>query len=218
MLYRPQSSPFLLSILVSLLTATTRAIPINVSGLSTTSLPLTPQPTYHYWKTATPLSSGGRWRNSLVWRFCWPSGRLDVVRRAVGTVADSACGPVAAIHTVSNLKRRSVAHDASQIFPIFPNAPVVGPIVDEVQVADELHVANILPVLVKRSQRPPVVKPAPSLPPRRLKANCPHSATAGGASRYPSLKHEELSKCFFSLIDVRPQKIVGMRSYKLAIA
>ncbi|KAH9462800.1 hypothetical protein MJO28_002423 [Puccinia striiformis f. sp. tritici] len=171
MLYRPQSSPFLLSILVSLLTATTRAIPINVSGTVNHVAPI---------DTSTHLPLLEDCHSSLIRRAVGgiplsgasvgPSGRLDVVRRAVGTVADSACGPVAAIHTVSNLKRRSVAHDASQIFPIFPNAPVVGPIVDEVQVADELHVANILPVLVKRSQRPPVVKPAPKPAPKKVVA------------------------------------------------
>ncbi|WAR53478.1 hypothetical protein PtB15_2B909 [Puccinia triticina] len=151
MLYsRSQSSPILLSFLVSLLAATTQSLPINVSG----SL----DNVAHINTSATsPLLNGC---GSLVKRavggipmsgaLAGVTGRPDVVRRAVGTVADSGCGTAAVIQATSNLAKRS-----NSIRPSLLQPPIAAPSIPDQPIIDNTRVVNALHLLVKRGNSAP---------------------------------------------------------------
>ncbi|KAA1079078.1 hypothetical protein PGTUg99_014115 [Puccinia graminis f. sp. tritici] len=169
---RSQSSPVLLSFLVSLLAATTQSIPINASGtLNKLAAPITTSIHPSGLTDCHPLIKRAVGGIAISGVPAGVNGRLDVVRRAVGTVADSGCGSAAATHTVSALAKRSVSDGAGNIAPIdLPEIPAA-PLVDVAEVVDEVPVVgHLLPVLVKRSKKivtPPAPKKSvPQAPPK----------------------------------------------------
>lgn len=135
----------LISCVVSLLAVATQALPIEVSEhLNNAAVPIGP---------SNPLRLVDGGRLSLMKRAvgathmsAGPVGtsrRLDVVRRAVGTVADSA--PTSAIHAASTLEKRSAPLGTDQLHPIgLPVDATTAPVVEESK-------ASKLPLLGKRS-------------------------------------------------------------------
>jgi hypothetical protein len=178
---RSQSSPVLLSFLVILLAAATQSMPINASGTLNNVAPITATIHPSSLTDCHPLIKRAVGGIAMSGVPAGANGRLDVVRRAVGTVADSGCGPASVTHTVTALAKRSVSDGAGNILPIdLPEVPAA-PLVDAAEAVDEVPVlANLLPVLAKRSKKiapPPAPKKPVSQPPPK-----PQSRITG----YPS--------------------------------
>lgn len=169
----------LISCVVSLLAVATQTLPIEAPvNLNMAVVPINPP-------NPLPLMDEGH--RSLMKRAVGAthmsggpggaSGHMDVVRRAVGTVADSA--PISAIHAASTLEKRSAPLGTDQIHPIgLPVEDTTPPVVQE------LKASKLLPLLVKRSLSSHLVpkhpKPAPnSLKPVPLAKPDPKTRVAG---------------------------------------